>query len=142
MPKRIALKDFVEIDTTDLSDFCRQVQFSSEHDQVDVSGFNANGTNEYLSGPTTQSVTCEFFGSYGTGEVHQTLWPIHRDRTTVAFKWRPDQTNPIAADNPQLEGNAQIYTYGPGGTRGDADTFQVTFQAADADGFDFVTTGP
>jgi hypothetical protein len=140
MPKRIALKDSVEVDSVDLSDFCRSVRLTSEHSREDVSGFNATGANEYLAGPTDQSVECEFYGSYGTGEVHATLYPIHKDREIVAFAWRPDQTAVVGATNPELRGNVQIYTYGPGGTRGDVDTFTVTLNAADADGLQFFTT--
>ena len=66
--------------------------FTSEHERVDVSGFNATGANEYLAGATEQSVEVEFYGIYGAGEVHATLYPIHTDREVVAFAWRPDQT--------------------------------------------------
>lgn len=137
MAKRIALKDHVLVDAVDLSTFARSVQFSSEHERVDVSGFNPTGANEYLAGQTTQEVTVEFFGSYGTGEVHATLYPIHKDREVVAFEWRPDQTQPVSATNPQLEGNVQALTYSPGATRGEADTFEVTFSAADDAGLVF-----
>ena len=51
---------------------------------------------------------------------------------------RPERGR-VSATNPQLEGNAQLYTYGPGGTRGEVDTFTVTFNAADDAGFAFVT---
>jgi len=128
------------VDAVDLSNFARSVEFSSEHERVDVSGFNATGSNEYLTGPTEQSVTVEFFGSYGTGEVHQPLYPIHRDREVVAFAWRPDQTAPASATNPELRGQVQLYSYGPGATRGDTETFSVVFQAADEDGLAFQTT--
>ena len=37
MAKRIALKDHVSVDAVDLSNFCRSVEFSSEHERVDVS---------------------------------------------------------------------------------------------------------
>lgn len=139
MAKRIALFDHVLVGTQDLSEFCRSVEFSSEHERVDVSGFTSTGANEYLAGATEQSVTCEFYGSYGTGEVHQTLYPIHANRTVVAFEWRPDQNAAVSATNPQLEGNVQLYSYGPGGTRGEVDTFTVTFNAADSAGLAFVT---
>ena len=46
---------------------------------------------------------------------------------------RPEHPR-VGATNPELRGNVQIYTYGPGGTRGSEDAFQVTFNAADADG--------
>jgi hypothetical protein len=142
MPKRIALKDSVEVDSTDLSNFCRAVSLSSEHARIDVSGFSSTGADEFLAGATTQSVTCEFYGSYGAGEVHETLYPIHAARDIVAFAWRPDQTTATSATNPSLEGNVQILTYSPGATRGDADTFSVEFTAADEAGLVFVTTGP
>jgi hypothetical protein len=137
MAKRIALMDSVSVDATDLSNLCRSVRFSSEHSREDVSGFSATGMNEYLPGPTEQSVTCEFYGSYGAGEVHETLYPIHKDREVVAFAWRPDQNSVASATNPELRGNVQLYSYGPGGARGDVDTFEVTFNAADEDGLQF-----
>jgi hypothetical protein len=139
MPKRVALKDHVLVDTADLSNFARSVTFNSEHDRVDVSGFNATGASEYLAGITTQSVTVEFFGSYGTGEVHQTLYPIHQARTIVPFEWRPDQTQVVGPTNPSLEGNVQVLTYSPAATRGDAEAFEVEFTAADPAGLAFVT---
>ena len=139
MPKRVALKDHVMVDGVDLSNFARSVTFSSEHDQVDVSGFSATGTNEYLAGPTTQTLTVEFFGSYGTGEVHATLYPIHRDRETVPIEWRVDQTAPVSATNPQLEGQVMLFAYGPGAARGDVDTFEATFAAVDSAGLVYTT---
>jgi hypothetical protein len=139
MPKRVALKDHVMVDTADLSNFARAVTFNSEHDRVDVSGFNATGASEYLAGLTTQSVTVEFFGSYGTGEVHQTLYPIHQARTIVPFAWRHDQTQPVGATNPELRGNVQVLTYSPAATRGDAEAYSVEFTAADSAGLAFAT---
>jgi hypothetical protein len=140
MSKRIALKDSVTVDTTDLSDLARAVRFTSDHEQVDVSGFNAAGANEYLAGATTQSVTVTFFGSYGTGEVHQTLYPIHQNRTVVPFAWRPDQSTTVGVNNPELRGNVQLLNYGPGADRGSVDTFDATFITADAAGLTFHTT--
>jgi hypothetical protein len=140
MAKRVALKDSVKVDAVDLSNLARSVRFSSEHERIDVSGFSTTGANEYLAGSTEQSVVVEFYGSYGTGEVHQTLYPIHKNRTTVVFSWRPDQTAVVGAANPELRGNVQVYSYGPGATRGETDTFEVTFNAADATGLAFFTT--
>lgn len=140
MAKRIALKDSVMVDTVDLSNLARAVTFSSEHSQEDVSGFSATGVNEYLAGPTTQTLTVTFYGSYGTGEVHQTLYPLHKNRTICAVKWRPDSTSPVSVTNPELRGNALVFTYAPGATRGDVDSYDVVFTAVDAAGLAFFTT--
>lgn len=137
MPKGTALKDSVEVDSVDLSNLARAVTPLSEHSREDVSGFSATGFNEYIAGTTEQSVEVEFYGTFGTGEVHATLWPIHRDREIVEFKWRPDQTAAVSATNPELRGNVQVYNYSPARTRGEVSTFPVTFNAADADGLQY-----
>jgi hypothetical protein len=93
-----------------------------------------------LAGITTQSVTAEFFDSYGTGEVHATLYPIHKNRTIVPLAIRPDQTTVVSATNPELRGNVQVLSFNPGVTRGDTDAFSVEFTAADAAGLAFFTT--
>ena len=139
MAKRIALKDHVSVDAVDLSNFARAVTFNSEHERVDVSGFSATGANEYLAGQTEQSVTVEFFGSYGASEVHQTLYPIHQNREVVAFEWRPDQDAAVSATNPQLEGNVQLLTYSPSVTRGEEEAWEATFVAADSAGLAYTT---
>lgn len=140
MSKRIALKDFVEVDGVDLSGFASAVQTHSDDEQVDVSGFNATGADEFLAGKRTQSVDVTFFGSYGAGEVHDTIYHLYRDRVVFTFKWRPDQTAPASSTNPELQGNTQLLSYGPGATRGQADSFQVTFTAADEAGLVFSET--
>lgn len=140
MSKRVALKDYVGLDGHDISQFVRAVSFQSEHQQVDVSGFNSTGADEFLAGNTVQSVTLEVFGSYGTGEIHDIAYPIHYARSIVDFEWRPDQTLPTSATNPSLGGNVQILTYNPGATRGEAETFNLTLTAADSNGLVFSDT--
>jgi hypothetical protein len=140
MAKRVALKDLIEVDNVDLSNFARSVSYASEHEQVDVSGFSSTGADEFLAGKTTQSVTVEFFGSYGSGQVHHTLFNLHKNRTVFDFAWRPDMTAGVSATNPELRGSVQLLSYGPGATRGDAETFSATFSAADANGLWFYST--
>ena len=140
MSKRVALFDYVELDNVDLSQYCRSVKFNSEHQQIDVSGFTASGADEFLAGNTVQSVELEMFGSYGSGEVHQTIYGLHKNRTVFDFVWRPNQNNAVSATNPELRGSVQALTYGPGASRGEADTFTVTLTAADSDGLEFFAT--
>lgn len=140
MPKRIPLHDSVTVDGVDLSNFARMARRDSEHSREDVSGFSDTGVNEYLAGPTEQALVVEFYESYGTGEVHATLEPIHANREVVPVTWRPDGTKPAAVDNPEVRGNAQVFNYSPGATRGEVGTFEVTFNAADAVGLPFYDT--
>jgi len=140
MPKRVALKDSFMVDTSDLSNLCRAVSADFSDEQVDVSGFSATGVNEYLPGPRTQTVTVTFYGAYGVGETHAVLYPLYKNRTTTVIKWRADQTAVVSATNPELRGNAKLFSYAPGSTRGDTDTYDVTFTAIDSAGFDWFIT--
>jgi hypothetical protein len=140
MAKRIALFDFISVDGHDISNFCRSYNFTSEHEQVDVSGFSASGANESLAGQTVQSVELEVFGSYGANEVYDILYPIHRDRSVVAFIHYPNQNLPVSGTNPQLSGNVQILTWAEGATRGEVEAFPVTLAAADEDGLVYSDT--
>ena len=139
MPKRIALTDSVTVDPVDLSNFARQVQYTSSHARIDVSGFNPTGANEYLAGPTDQSVTVDFYGSYGTGEVHETLYPIHKNRTVVAFAWRPDGANPVVGDEPRAPRKRAGVRLRPRRATRVGGRVQVTFNAADEAGLEFFT---
>jgi hypothetical protein len=140
MSKRIALKDFVEVDGHDLSNFFSQIGFSSEHAQEDVSGFSTTGNDEFLAGKTAQSVSGQVFGAYDAAESWDVMWPLHKNKTVFTLKWRPDSSLPVSATNPEVQGNAQLLSWAPGATRGSVDSFPVTFTAADATGFDYVTT--
>ena len=132
MAKRIALTDYVEVDGVDLSNLCRSVEFESTDDQVDVSGFNPTGSSEFLPGNRVRQVTCEFYGTRGSNEVHQVVWPIHDGRLTCTFKWRALGESSVSATNEELRGLVKILSYPEGGTRGDAETQTVVFIQASA----------
>ena len=140
MAKRIALKDHIAVDAVDLSQFARSCRVQLRARARRRVGFTATGANEYLAGQTEQSVTIEFFGSYGATEVAPDAVPDPRRprgrRVRVAA--RPDRR--VSATNPQLEGNVQLLTYNPSATRGEAETWEATFIAADAAGLTYHTT--
>ena len=78
-----------------------------------VSGFNAPARTSTWPAPPSRKSPSSSSAATAPREVHQTLYPIHRDREIVAFEWRPDQTAAVSATNPQLEGNVQLLTYSP-----------------------------
>lgn len=140
MSKRIALHDFIEVDHVTLSNFARSVSFSSEHAREDVSGFSASGSDEFLAGRTTQSFTVEFFGSRGSNEANQVIYPLHRDKTVFPVVWRAEVGDSVSATNPELRGNVQALTFNPSATRGEVETFTVEFTAADSTGLVYYET--
>lgn len=138
MSKGTALKDYVEVDGHDVSNMCSQVNPQFTDSQEDISGFSTTGKNEYTPGNRTQTIACTFFDAYGDAETWDILYKLFRDRTVFVFKTRPDQTQAVGPNNPQLEGNARIYDWSPNRQRGQVASFPVTFSAADSDGFEYV----
>lgn len=140
MAKRIALKDYISCDGVDISTWVRAVGFTSEDDRVDASGFNSTGASEFLLGVRTREVTLEIIMARGTTEVHQVLYPLHRDRTAFDFVWRADSSNVVSATNPELRGSVLLAAWGEGATRGDLETTTLTLVTATTTGLEFYAT--
>lgn len=127
--KDIALADEIHVDGVDVSDAFKSFGFSSEKEQVDVSGFNATGADESLAGKKAETFTGEMFY---TPETYALLWPLYAAGTIFVVRWTP---NGLA--DPTREyfyANCQILSFPPQATRGDVRTMQVTFTPADENG--------
>lgn len=139
--KRIALTDYVAVDGVSFAaGFVRSVAFTSDDAQIDVSGFNATGTDEILAGSRTQSVTVEFFMTRANAEVHQVLYPLHRDKTIFDFEWRANQNAVASATNPALRGSVKLPSWVEGATRGDVETASLTFISDSSNPLEFYET--
>lgn len=132
MAKEIALHDEVIVDGTDVSRYARTASFSSEHEQVDVSGFTVSGADEFLAGKTVQSFEAEFFHG---AQIHALLYPLHAGREIFALSWQPQGL--VETSREVLAGNVQLLTYNPNAQRGGVRVIACTFTAADEDGLTF-----
>ncbi len=127
--KKIAKYDKITIDGTDVSNSFRVFGYSSEHAEVDVSGFSATGTDEFLPGATTQAFTGEAFY---TEELGLIVEPLHRARTACTITWQPDGL--IDATREIYSGSCYINTFGPANTRGDVMTMPFAARPATSSG--------
>ena len=132
MAKRIALYDYIEVDGVNLSNLARSIEFESTDEEVDVSGFNPSGADEFLQGRRTRAVTVEFYGSRDSNEVHQVIFPIHDARGTCDFVWRANVNAGVSATNEELRGTVRIPVYPEGATRGEVETQSIRFVSASA----------
>lgn len=141
MPKRIALYDGFEIDGVDFSDGqVRSVEFTSEDEQVPASGFNSSGNDETLAGTRARSVTLEVFIKRDSNETFQTLYPLHKNRSTFDFEWVANQNAGVSATNPALRGEVTLPTWTNGATRGEVEVATLTFLSQGDDGLEFYAT--
>lgn len=110
MAKFIATDCYVEINGVDLSSYAHNVDTPQEKDRVDVSGFNSAGTQEFLPGRKTESVTVQLRQDFANAKPHQTLEPLFRNNTTFGFSIRPTSAA-VSATNPRLWGTASLFQY-------------------------------
>lgn len=135
MAKFLLKEAFVSIDGVDLSDHAFSLDTPSEKERVDVSGFNAEGTKEFLVGNREDSITIGFLQDFAAGSVHATLYPLYRDDEVFPVLIRHLSSLPASATNPQLTGNGQLQQYnGISGELNARSEMTVTINAADVEG--------
>ena len=129
MGKRIALKDEITIDGVNLSNYIRSVDFTSESEEIDASGFNDDGYSEFLVGANVRRITLEFIMGRASGEPHQVLWNLHQTNATFDLAWRADGSASVSSTNPELRGSVKLPNYAEGATRGELEVASMTFIA-------------
>lgn len=123
--KDIALSDEIHIDGNDMSDAFSAFALSDVMEQVDVSGFNALGSDENLAGKRT----LEFTGTcFYTPEVYDTLWTLHDNRTVFTVVWKPEGLADPSRESYSMD--CQLLEWPPNAQRGQARTMNLTFPAA------------
>lgn len=127
MGKLLGNDVFVKVAGVDLSNDAFNVDIHLEKERVEVSGFNATGTKEFLPGQATEEVTVSFRQDFASGKVDATLWPLYSGGSAFAMEFRPTSGTPTAT-NPVYSGSANLYEYHPIDVAfGDVMDTQVTF---------------
>ena len=128
------------INGVDLSNFGISLDTPDARDQVEVTGFNPNGTREYLPGLRTQSIVIGFLQGFGSNEPHRVLQTLFQSGTTFAITVQPDATAPVSASNPTFGGTASLYDYdGLAGQLNARGEMTATFLPANNTGFAWAT---
>lgn len=111
MAKMLLKEALVQIDGTDLSDHSFSLDTPSEKEQVDVSGFSTAGTQEFLPGLRTDTITIGMLQDFAAGSVHAVLYNVYSTEKAFLVKIRPRKSLPVSATNPNLRGYGFLYTY-------------------------------
>lgn len=143
MAKYINTDVKVVVNNRNLSDHAFRVSTPSEKEQVDVSGFSATGTREFLPGVADQTIEVSFLQDFGTNSVHQTLEPLFRSGTTFPLFVQPDSDAGTSASNPIFGGTASLFTYnGLDGELNARGEVSATFKPAAGSSFAWGTVAP
>lgn len=133
----------VMVASIDLTSHAFNVDTPSEKEQVDVSGFSATGTREYLPGLADQTIEIQFLQDFSASQVHATLEPLYRSGTTFIVYVVPDASLAVSATNPAYGGSASLYSYdGLSGALGARAEMTATFRPAPNAAFAWGTVAP
>lgn len=140
MPKYLLTNAKVSIGGNDLSVHAFSLDTPDSREEVDVSGFNPNGTREYLPGQRDQSIVVGFLQGFGSGEPHRVLQPLYASGTTFPILIQPDATAGVGPGNPTFGGTASLYEYnGLNGQLNGRGEITATFRPASNTGFQWGT---
>lgn len=136
---KFVLKDaFIEVDSTDLSNFASSVTIETPADEVDITGFGSD-YREFAQGLKDATITVAFFQDFAAASVHSVLGPLHASGDTFTLSIRPTSAA-ASATNPQFDMTARLFNYNPlAAGIGEAATMDVSFRNADQAGITEVT---
>ena len=122
----------VTLNAVDLSAFVRSVQVEESTEVLETQGMG-DTTRVKSQGFLDWTATIEFYQSFYTAEVNQTLDPLYRNGTTFVFTVMANLTDGISTENPKYTGNAILSSFQPiSGAHGEILMSSVTVESAGA----------
>ena len=129
MPHHHLSDAFVRINSIDLSDQVKGVDFTYEAEALDDTVMG-DDTRSNLAGLKNWSVSITFAQNYDAGKVDATLFPLV-GAAAFAIRVRPDKSLGASATNKNINGNGILTSYPPiTGAVGDFHEVAVEFASA------------
>lgn len=110
MAKFAATDCYILVNSQNISDWCFGVDVPDSKNQIDVSGFNPTGAQEFVPGSRSQTITLNVEQDFGATQIHSLLNPLYVNNTIFAVEVRPT-SGARSGTNPWFGGSAQMYEY-------------------------------
>lgn len=118
----------VVINSVDLSAHVRSVGFRQGGNDLDIEAMGDKWANN-IAGIRNVECVVEFWQSFYTAEVDQTLYGLYDADTQFTITIMADKTAGIGTENPSYAATFRLPTYAPiDGAHGDALSTSVTFR--------------
>lgn len=128
MAPQVLTNGYTSINASDLSSYCKKIQFDVDVDEVETTAFSAGGWKSYVGGLKVASFDLTFNGDYAAGLLDAILWPLLG--TVVAFEFRPVNTT-VSTSNPKWTGSLLVSKLTPiSGSIGDLVEVEVTWPSS------------
>ncbi|TFE42502.1 hypothetical protein E3E14_25295 [Streptomyces sp. ICN441] len=130
MAKMVLLAAFVSLNGTDLSEYARKIELSTEVEDKDVTTYASLGWKEVRGGLKSGELGLEFLQDVAATEIDSIMWPLLG--TVVPFVARLDSAA-VGTSNPQYSGSVLINGWNPlEGSVGDEASVSVSYPTSGA----------
>lgn len=130
MAKYVMTNAYIAINGTAVSDHANSLNLEDTAEEIDFTGFTANGYREIGPGLKDATINATFFSDFASGQINSIIQPLYSSGGTFALEIRPTNTT-VSATNPKATMTARVYSYsGIAGGVGEAATFDASFRNA------------
>ncbi|MGW3416463.1 hypothetical protein [Streptomyces phaeochromogenes] len=130
MPKMVLLAEFVSLNGTDLTEYCRKAELSTEVEDKDVTTYASLGWKELLGGLKSGELGLEFLQDVAATKLDSIMWPLLG--TVVTFEVRLSQAA-VGTSNPKYSGSVLVNGWNPvEGSVGDEASVSVGYPTSGA----------
>lgn len=130
MPKMVLLAEYVSLNGTELTEYCRKAELSTEVEDKDVTTYASQGWKEVLGGLKSGELGLEFLQDVAATKIDSIMWPLLG--TVVTFEVRLSQAA-VGTANPKYSGSVLINGWNPiEGSVGDEASVSVGYPTSGA----------
>lgn len=130
MPKMVLLAEYVSLNGTELTEYCRKAELSTEVEDKDVTTYASQGWKELLGGLKSGELGLEFLQDVAATKIDSIMWPLLG--TVVTFEVRLSQAA-VGTANPKYSGSVLINGWNPiEGSVGDEASVSVGYPTSGA----------
>lgn len=125
MPKKVLLDAQLDINGTDLTQWCAKIELMDEFEDKDTTTYASGGAKEVQGGLESGEVSITFKNDYAAAALDSIMWALRR--SVVTWKARAD-LDPVTTSNPQYSGSLLVNKWTPiNGSVGDVAEVDVSF---------------
>ncbi|WP_326597749.1 phage tail tube protein [Streptomyces sp. NBC_01803] len=110
MAKMVLLAEYVSLNGTDLTEYTRKAELTTEVEDKDVTTYASGGWKELLGGLKSGELSLEFLQDVAATELDSIMWPLLG--TVVTFEVRLSQAV-VGTSNPKYTGSVLINGWNP-----------------------------
>lgn len=130
MAKLVLTNEFVSLNGTDVSSYCRKAELTIEVEAKDVTTFASGGWKEEIGGLKSGTLALEFEQDFAAAALDSILWPLLG--TVVTFDVKPVNAA-RSTSNPSYTGSVLVAQWNPlTGSVGDDAKVTVSFPTTGA----------